>query len=71
MATKKTESKTSAKPKAEKKEAVVTKTSKPASTVVITDDEIAQRAYEIHLETGNHDAHENWLEAEKQLKKKK
>ncbi|OFX62038.1 MAG: hypothetical protein A2046_00965 [Bacteroidetes bacterium GWA2_30_7] len=70
MTTKKTESKSTAKPKAEKKATEVKKASKPASKIV-TDDEIAQRAYQIHLETGNHDAHENWVEAEKQLKKKK
>lgn len=70
MATKKTETKTSAKPKAEKKETVVKKASKPAAKK-ITDEDIAKRAYEIHMETGNNDAHANWIEAEKQLKKKK
>lgn len=69
MATKKTESKTSAKPKAEKKEEVVKKESKSATKKVVTEAEIAQRAYQIHLETGNNDAHANWIEAEKQLKK--
>jgi len=70
MTTKKTETKTTAKPKAEKKAVAVKKTSKPA-TKNITDEEIAKRAYEIHIETGNNDAHANWIEAEKQLTKKK
>lgn len=69
MATKKTETKASAKPKAEKKVAEVKKVSKPASKKVVTEAEIAQRAYQIHVETGNNDAHANWVEAEKQLKK--
>lgn len=71
MATKKTETKTSAKPKAEKKASTTKKASKPASEKVVTEAEIAQRAYQIHIETGNNDAHANWIEAEKQLKKKK
>ena len=70
MATKKTETKTTAKPKAENKEVTTKKASKPA-TKIITDEDIAKRAYEIHIETGNNDAHANWIEAEKQLKKKK
>ena len=36
-----------------------------------TEEDIRQRAYEIFLETGNHNEHENWVQAEKEFLKKK
>jgi len=44
---------------------------KSVKTVKISDEAIRQRAYEIHLETGNPDDHANWLQAEKELSEKK
>jgi hypothetical protein len=38
-------------------------------TVEITHSHIAERAYHLFLE-GSHDAHENWLRAEQELKKR-
>ena len=42
-------------------------TKKSTKSVKVTDEAIRQRAYEIHLETGNEDEHANWLQAEKEL----
>lgn len=33
----------------------------------ITAEQIRQKAYEIFLKTGNHNEHENWVQAEKEL----
>lgn len=52
--------------KTETKKKVVSKI-----TTSVSDDDIAKRAYEIFLETGNHDANENWTKAENELKAKK
>ena len=40
-------------------------------TKAITEEDIRQKAYEIFLKTGNHNEHENWVQAEKELLKKK
>ena len=34
-----------------------------------THEQIRQKAYEIFLKTGNHNEHENWIQAEKELLK--
>jgi len=34
-----------------------------------TSEQIRQKAYEIFLKTGNHNEHENWVQAEKELLK--
>jgi len=34
-----------------------------------THEQIRQKAYEIFLKTGNHNEHENWIQAEKDLLK--
>ncbi|NCO55321.1 MAG: DUF2934 domain-containing protein, partial [Bacteroidetes bacterium] len=63
MTTKKT--KTKAKPKTVK---TVKKTIKKTA-VRVTNEDIAKRAYEIYLETGNNNELENWKLAEKELSK--
>lgn len=63
MPAKRTESKTSKAPAA-KKPAVRRRKAAPAVTVSYED--IATRAYYIHLE-GGHDPLENWLRAEQEL----
>jgi len=63
MTTKKT--KTKAKPKTVK---IVKKTIKKTA-VRVTNEDIAKRAYEIYLETGNNNELENWKLAEKELSK--
>lgn len=60
MAVKRTESKTSKEPKARKP--AVRRRRAP----VISHDDIATRAYYLHLE-GGHDPFENWLRAEREL----
>jgi hypothetical protein len=63
MPAKRTESKTSKAPAA-KKPAIRRKKAAPVITVSYED--IATRAYYIHLE-GGHDPFENWLRAEQEL----
>lgn len=74
---------TKAKPAAEKIEKPATKkvatpkveTEAPKKAApkakAISIEDIRQKAYEIFLETGNHNEHENWVAAEKALSKKK
>ena len=61
----KTKTKTKAKPKTVK---TVKKTIKKTA-VRVTNEDIAKRAYEIYLETGNNNELENWKLAEKELSK--
>ena len=61
----KTKTKTKAKPKTVK---TVKKTIKKTA-VRVTNKDIAKRAYEIYLETGNNNELENWKLAEKELSK--
>ena len=63
MAAKRTESKTSKAPSA-RKPAVRRK--RVEATPVVSQEDIATRAYYIHLE-GGHDPFENWLRAEADL----
>ena len=60
MATKRTESK-SAKAPSVRKPAI-----RRTGTLKVTHEDIATRAYYIHLE-GGHDPHENWVRAEREL----
>jgi hypothetical protein len=60
MAPKRTEPKTSKAPTA-RKPALRRK-----RTVTVTYDDIATRAYYLHLD-GGHDPHENWIRAEREL----
>jgi hypothetical protein len=63
MPAKRTESKTSKAPAA-KKPAIRRK--KAASAITVSIEDIATRAYYIHLD-GGHDPFENWLRAEQEL----
>jgi hypothetical protein len=63
MPAKRTESKTSKAPAA-RKPAIRRKKAAPA--IVVSQEDIATRAYFIHLE-GGHDPFENWLRAEREL----
>jgi hypothetical protein len=63
MKTKKTKTKATVKPTTEKK---VKKNKK--NIVEVTDKDIAKRAYEIYLKTGNNNELENWKLAEKELR---
>ena len=63
VATKTTEKATA---KVEKVDAPKVKVSK---TNGVSLEQIRQKAYEIFLETGNHNEHENWVQAEKALLK--
>jgi|GEM_PF-4929043 len=46
---------------------IVKKTNNSSITAMDSKELIRQRAFEIHLETGNHDEHENWLQAEGEI----
>ena len=50
---------------------IVKKTNNRSTTVMNSEELIRQRAFEIHLETGNHDEHENWLQAEGEILQEK
>lgn len=63
MAAKRTESKTSKAPAARKP---ATRRKRVATTPAVSIEDIATRAYYIHLE-GGHDPFENWLRAESEL----
>jgi len=65
MPAKRTESKTSKAPAA-RKPVVRRKKAAPTEAMVATVDDIATRAYYIHLE-GGHDPLANWLRAEQEL----
>jgi hypothetical protein len=54
-----------------KKEVKTEKNVAPKAKKVVTDEDIAVRAYEIHVETGNENEMENWMQAEKELRGKK
>ncbi|HBF87381.1 MAG TPA: hypothetical protein DDX39_01975 [Bacteroidales bacterium] len=70
MATKKVETSKKEVKKVEKETS--TKKASPKTTKKdVSTEEIAKRAFEIHVETGNHDELENWTQAEKELKGKK
>ena len=63
MPAKRTESKTSKAPAARKR---TVRRKKAASAMTLSYEDIATRAYYIHLE-GGHDPFENWLRAEQEL----
>jgi hypothetical protein len=63
MKTKKTKTKATVKPTTEKKVKKIKK-----NIVEVTDKDIAKRAYEIYLKTGNNNELENWKLAEKELR---
>jgi hypothetical protein len=65
MPAKRTESKTSKAPAA-RKPAIRRKKAAPTEAMAVDYDDIATRAYYIHLEGGN-DPLENWLRAEQEL----
>jgi hypothetical protein len=65
MAPKRTESTTSKAPAA-RKPALRRKRAATATMTTVTVDDIATRAYYIHLE-GGHDPLENWVRAEREL----
>lgn len=54
---------TTKKPEAEKKSPAIVKTKK----ISVADADVRNRAYQIYLETGNTNEHENWVRAEKEL----
>jgi hypothetical protein len=64
MPAKRTESKTTKAPAARKP--AVRRKRTPAPEITVTREDIATRAYYIHLE-GGHDPFENWLRAEAEL----
>jgi hypothetical protein len=64
MPAKRTESKTTKAPAARK--AGVRRKRVPAPEVTLSHEDIATRAYYIHLD-GGHDPYENWLRAEAEL----
>ena len=64
MPRKATEAAATTKPAAKK--TVTRRTKKASEPIVLSWDEIATRAYYIHLEEGG-DAHENWVRAEREL----
>ena len=67
MPAKRTESKTSKAPAAARKPAIRRKKAAAAApAIVLSYEDIATRAYYIHLE-GGHDPLENWLRAETEL----
>jgi hypothetical protein len=74
MVTKKTTAAKTTKTATAKKETpktTATKASPKTTKKAITDEDIAIRAYEIHVETGCENELENWIQAEKELKGKK
>lgn len=72
MATKKNEERKATKTTKAKVEKTETKKKVESKKGMnVSDDDIAKRAYELFLETGNHDANENWTKAENELKAKK
>ena len=46
---------------------IVRKINNTSTTIMDLEELIRQRAFEIYLETGNHDEHENWLQAEGEI----
>ncbi len=55
-----------AKAKTAAKKTATRRTKKASEPIVLTWEDVATRAYYIHLEEGG-DAHENWIRAEREL----